>query len=110
MNNDKQLSFAELIGENAQMKADIRTTVKVISNLIDAFGIDRKIFEGGVSDLQSVLPTLVGKLTMQLSLGTFDSQSLANLSALAPIIERYKYLVELEIAQHGSTTGNTEAR
>ena len=78
----------------AEMEGDIRATVITFLSLMKTFNITPADFKSGGGDILSKIPGLLTKISMQLASGTFDTQSLANFSSIAPIMEKYKYLVE----------------
>lgn len=82
----------KLHDEIAEMQGDIRVVVATLNQASKALGINFKDFQD--KTLPEVLPPILGRLTQQLMLGTLDTQSLADFTALLPIINKYQPLVE----------------
>lgn len=78
--------------EAIQMKADIKTVISVFSEVMESMGMKEMSIQGG--DIQAVLPAIVRKLTQEMMMGTFNTQALANIAAVMPIIEKYKHLAD----------------
>lgn len=76
------------------MEADIKTVVSVFSEVIKAFGLQDVAVSGG--SINSALPVIINKLSAQMFGGGFNTQALADLQAVMPIIEKYKYLASDE--------------
>jgi len=75
----------------AAMESDIKTVITVFGRILKSFGIDEKILNSS-QDITSMLPSIVGKLSQQMMMGTFDSAAFAEFGAIMPILEKYKYL------------------
>lgn len=80
--------------QTIEMRADIRAVIAVFTNAMQAFGLTDLSIKNKEGGIQSMLPELVGKLTMKMASGTFDTQALANIESVIPVLEKYKYLVE----------------
>ncbi len=78
----------------AEMEGDIRTTVSTFLGVMKSLNINTNDFQGGTADIGAKLPGILSKITMQVVSGSFDTQSIANITAVSPIMEKYKYLVE----------------
>jgi len=76
------------------MEGDIRTTVSTFLGIMKSLNINPEDFKGGTADIGSKLPGILSKITMQVVSGQFDTQALADITAISPIMEKYKYLVE----------------
>jgi hypothetical protein len=77
-----------------QMEADIKTVISVFSGVMESLGMKELDVSGG--NIQSALPTIVGKLSREMMMGTFNTQALADIQAVMPIIEKYKHLADDE--------------
>lgn len=90
----QQINRLKVLAARAiEMQADIRTVVTVFKGAMKAFGMsDIKMSEG--ASIQSVMPDIVRKLTLEFGSGTFDTQALANIQAAMPIIEKYNFLTD----------------
>lgn len=87
------MTVPALAKQVADMESDIQTTIKVFADMMKALGIDPSKFDKGV-DLMSILPGLMGNITTKLAVGSLDTRAFANVSAITPIFEKYKYLTE----------------
>ena len=80
-----------LAKETIQMRSDIKVVISVFSKAMKAFGMNElKVSEG--ASINQMLPDIVRKLTIEFASGTFDTQALANIQEVLPIIEKYKHL------------------
>lgn len=86
----------ELHEKISDMEGDIRVFVSTLSTVAKSLGIDIKDLSNG--DIMLKLPVILGKISTQMMMGTFDTAAIASLSALLPILEKYKPLVEDIIA------------
>ncbi len=74
-----------------EMRADIKVVISVFSDALKAFGMSEiKMSEG--AGIQQMMPEIVRKLTIEFASGTFDTQALAKVQEVLPILEKYKYL------------------
>lgn len=83
-----------------EIESDVKTVIQVLGGLLKAFGIDPSEFKKGEngSDITQKLPLILGKLTREMAMGTFDTNAFAKVQAIVPIIEKYQYLVaDIEI-------------
>lgn len=76
----------------ALMEGDIRIFVSTLNGVAKTLGIDIKKLSK--DNITMILPGVLSRITTSLMTGTFDTQSVANLSALLPILEKYKPLVD----------------
>jgi len=87
---EKEIELHERI---AEMEGDVRAVVLTLLGFIKSFGVNIEDFQKG-EDIMQKLPGILGKVSTQLITGTFDTQAVANLTSLSPILEKYKYLME----------------
>lgn len=74
----------------AQMEGDIRTTVTTFFGVLKSLKINPEDFKS--RDIMQKLPGILGSISVSLMSGTFDTQAIANLQALSPIMLKYKHL------------------
>lgn len=80
--------------EAIQMRADVKTVISVFGKVMKTFGLQDIEMTGEGTNIKAVLPVIVKKLSTEMMLGTFDTQALADLQAIMPIIEKYKHLAD----------------
>lgn len=91
MEGQKKITVADIINENAQIKADITTFISVVTDVFQSFGI--KVDElGEGKDIMQLVSAVMPKLMMQLSTGNLNNDAFAKFKEVLPIIERYKHL------------------
>lgn len=86
-----KMSYAELAVKVAVMESDIKTVISILTGLFDSLGINEEMFQGA-SDISSALPAIIGKLSREMMMGSFNTQAFAEAQAIMPIIEKYKHL------------------
>lgn len=84
----------ELHAKIAEMEGDVRTVVGTLLGVMESLNITSEDFKGGTADIGAKLPGIISKISMKVLSGSFDTQALANVTAVQPIMEKYKYLVD----------------
>ncbi len=87
-------SNEKLHDERAEIEGDIRVVVDVFGKLLGELEIDFSDFKSGNADIMSKLPGMLSKITMKLMSGNLDTSNLSNITALTPILQKYKSLVD----------------
>lgn len=82
-----------LHASSAEMESDLRTVARVFMDLLSEMNIDPSVFKGG-QDMRLVLPGILGSVSRQLLTGGIDADKIANISAIGPILNKYKHLLE----------------
>lgn len=93
MENKREMTVPALGREVAQMEADIKTTIAVFSSMMGVLGIQAEHFQKG-TDIGSVIPVILKNLTTKMMMGQLDASAFAQITAITPIFERYKHLVD----------------
>lgn len=75
----------------ASMEADMKVVGLAVTGFLSALGIDFNDPEVQKDNIIRKLPSLAAKLSTGITSGTLSKQ-LADLEALGPVIEKYKYL------------------
>lgn len=88
---EKELQLHEQI---AEMQGDFRTMAKSFLALLEGFGLKPEDLSGGQMQIMSKLPGLLNKLMVQVATGQFDQSAFDQVSALQPIFEKYKPLLD----------------
>ena len=83
--------MAALAKQAIEMQSDIAVVISVFSGALQAFGLNEMKMSEGAS-IQSLLPGIITKLTVEMGSGSFNSQALANVQEVMPIINKYKHL------------------
>ncbi len=79
----------------ATMEGDIRTTVSVFIGVTKALDLNLADLQGGEgNDIMSKLPQILTKVMMKVTTGGLDTGLFSEMKSLAPIMDKYKYLVE----------------
>jgi hypothetical protein len=105
---EAQKRIEELVAKNdalhakqAEMEGDVKAVVEVFIGLAQTLGLKSEDFQGGTADIGAKLPGILQKVIVQLTTGSFDTQSIQNMTAVSPIMEKYKYLVEDILPENG---------
>ena len=85
--------YNSLVIKKADMDGDIRSTVEMFISILDLLGIKGEDLKDQAKVMKK-LPKVLGSITVDLLGGTFDTQVIADVQSIAPLLEKYKYLFE----------------
>lgn len=79
--------------EKAEMAGDVRSTVLIFKNVLEVLGIKPEDLSDN-SNLTKRIPRILGSIATDIAAGSFNTQAVADIQSLAPLMDKYKYLFE----------------
>lgn len=88
------IELEEANAKNAEIEGDIRAVVSVFASVIGALGIDAKTLEQDSGDFSAMIPKILQKVMLKIGTGGLDTQAFGKIGEIAPVLNKYKHLVE----------------